>query len=177
MRNKLLIGAAALCSAVAADAANVVFYTGSFTARDWEVLGAGSPAAPQTPLYLEWSVFFDTDLTYNSDATALTVIDTNIAAPLAFSFSPATRVLQFATQGTAFSCDLDPGQFCSTIRLADIVAPVPTFVGQGVEGGAWQARNITLGKPAVPEPASWALMIAGFGLVGATLRRRSAATA
>ncbi len=28
---------------------------------------------------------------------------------------------------------------------------------------------------AVPEPASWAMMIAGFGLVGATMRRRSAA--
>jgi len=26
----------------------------------------------------------------------------------------------------------------------------------------------------VPEPASWALMIAGFGLAGAALRRRSA---
>lgn len=30
---------------------------------------------------------------------------------------------------------------------------------------------------AVPEPASWALMIAGFGLVGAAMRRRVAATA
>ena len=30
---------------------------------------------------------------------------------------------------------------------------------------------------AVPEPASWALMIAGFGLVGARLRRRRAAFA
>ena len=30
---------------------------------------------------------------------------------------------------------------------------------------------------AVPEPASWALMVAGFGLVGAAVRRRGAATA
>ncbi len=30
---------------------------------------------------------------------------------------------------------------------------------------------------AVPEPATWALMIAGFGLVGTTLRRRAAAKA
>ena len=27
---------------------------------------------------------------------------------------------------------------------------------------------------AVPEPASWAMMIAGFGLVGAAMRRREA---
>lgn len=31
--------------------------------------------------------------------------------------------------------------------------------------------------PAVPEPATWAMMIGGFGLVGASLRRRKAAFA
>lgn len=31
--------------------------------------------------------------------------------------------------------------------------------------------NVTAGN-AVPEPASWALMISGFGLAGAALRRR-----
>ena len=31
--------------------------------------------------------------------------------------------------------------------------------------------------PGVPEPASWAMMIAGFGLVGATMRRRARAIA
>jgi PEP-CTERM motif len=34
-----------------------------------------------------------------------------------------------------------------------------------------------VGGGAVPEPASWALMITGFGLAGATLRRRRALTA
>lgn len=37
------------------------------------------------------------------------------------------------------------------------------------------ARIVTTGT--VPEPASWALMIGGFGLVGAALRRRRAAFA
>lgn len=35
--------------------------------------------------------------------------------------------------------------------------------------------NVAFG--AVPEPASWAMLIAGFGLTGATLRRRRPATA
>lgn len=39
-----------------------------------------------------------------------------------------------------------------------------------VQGGYTQV-------PAIPEPTSWALLIAGFGLVGVSLRRRKAATA
>ena len=32
-------------------------------------------------------------------------------------------------------------------------------------------------QPAVPEPATWAMLVAGFGLIGAALRRRPAAAA
>ena len=35
----------------------------------------------------------------------------------------------------------------------------------------------TLNLPAVPEPATWAMMIGGFGMVGAAARRRAAAVA
>lgn len=34
--------------------------------------------------------------------------------------------------------------------------------------------NVTIGVGAVPEPATWALMIGGFGLAGSALRRRRA---
>jgi len=33
------------------------------------------------------------------------------------------------------------------------------------------------GSPVIPEPATWAMMIAGFGLVGFAMRKRAAATA
>jgi hypothetical protein len=39
----------------------------------------------------------------------------------------------------------------------------------------WLLDNVTLS--AVPEPASWAMLIAGFGLTGAAMRRRRAVTA
>lgn len=41
----------------------------------------------------------------------------------------------------------------------------------GQQGGSYSG-NLGLGA-AVPEPASWAMMIAGFGLVGAAMRRRT----
>jgi len=44
---------------------------------------------------------------------------------------------------------------------------------------AWGIDNVSYGfptlTPEVPEPASWAMMIAGFGLVGAAMRRRQTA--
>ena len=46
------------------------------------------------------------------------------------------------------------------------VAPEFAFFGRG---------SLTIG--AIPEPSSWAMLIAGFGLVGATLRRRRAVAA
>jgi hypothetical protein len=46
------------------------------------------------------------------------------------------------------------------------------FTGQRDFSAGVTFDNVTLGSGAVPEPASWALMIAGFGLVGAAMRRR-----
>lgn len=50
------------------------------------------------------------------------------------------------------------------------------------QGVSWQTRGVdrplrTWMTQAVPEPASWAMMIAGFGLAGAAVRRKRAALA
>lgn len=169
-----LLAAAALWSATAAAEANIVQYSGSFTARNWEVLGETNPAPPRTPLWLDWSVRFDLDKTYRNDTTVLTVFGTNVTTPLAFSWSPMFQTLWFGTETTPASCLQEPGFFCAAFSRRNIVSGLPDYVGQGVEGGGWQARSITAGTPPVPEPAAWALMITGFGLVGSALRRRPA---
>ena len=50
-------------------------------------------------------------------------------------------------------------------------------------GGSWKDADVqatlvqTVNAAAVPEPASWALMIGGFGMAGGMLRRRRTAVA
>jgi PEP-CTERM motif len=59
------------------------------------------------------------------------------------------------------------------------------FGGAGFQGGAdesWAIDNFALsaiydGRGVVPEPATWAMLIAGFGLVGTALRRQRRAIA
>jgi len=65
-----------------------------------------------------------------------------------------------------------------TIPAGDFLAGVNTLVMQGVnsddfhEGGRLQG-TIQDSVSAVPEPATWGMMLIGFGLVGLQLRRRT----
>ena len=57
-------------------------------------------------------------------------------------------------------------------RLGDTstTAHIVDFAPNGLEQSPY--GNPLFNPSAVPEPTSWALMIMGFGLAGATLRRR-----
>jgi hypothetical protein len=52
----------------------------------------------------------------------------------------------------------------------------PTFTIDPAFAGRWSIAGIPVDTttPGVPEPATWAMLIAGFGLAGASLRRRRA---
>ena len=58
--------------------------------------------------------------------------------------------------------NLDPGSY--TISFRGTVSGPPAGVGGSIVFAAGDT-------PAVPEPASWAMMIGGFGVVGALMRR------
>jgi hypothetical protein len=65
------------------------------------------------------------------------------------------------------------GMLMDELRLQVQSSAGNAFNPTGYEAGAYDAFT-TAG--AVPEPANWALMIAGFGLTGAAMRRRRSTT-
>lgn len=161
-----------VAAAQAADAA-VITVEGTFTATDWSVY-FGTPSAPIDPLFLDYSATFDDELTYEDDASIVTVNATNIPYAFNFSYSPDGGTIILATDGNSGSCSHPASSFCAFI--GDFATGVAYFVEQSpADGGGWVAGTITSGI--VPEPASWAMLIAGFGLIGASLRRRHGLTA
>ncbi len=76
---------------------------------------------------------------------------------------------------TSFDFGTTEGMQTLSVSAAGIDHVV--FGGSGVNGSSVYADNFTFtggGGNAVPEPSTWALMLAGFGGLGAALRRRRA---
>lgn len=90
-----------------------------------------------------------------------------------------TGVAQGATSNQVFALNFATPQ--ALIRLENFVLGFSNVSGTATDGNGGEVvltnANVNGFGVIVPEPSSWAMMIAGFGLVGATLRRRRLAAA
>ncbi len=93
---------------------------------------------------------------------------------LTFAYADGTSKVEERTLSNA------AGNWLNATTLSFDEAPLVAFswkAGQNTSGFL-QFDNIVLNSTAaIPEPATWALLIAGFGLTGSALRRRRAVTA
>ena len=143
-----------------------IYETGSgATWSDWTLFGSNSSKA----------LFVDHEITTFQDW------------PSDFSefYSGGLGIDLYLTSGksydvfAAFNLIVTPGSQVGTITMNSlntstigIVAPGGSFTSESGEFLGF-AKTVS----AVPEPATWAMMIAGFGLVGSAVRRRNAVLA
>lgn len=91
------------------------------------------------------------------------------------AFVSANFVEQIEIQVGGAVTNATGGNFSVTID--PIITLAPGFADQGYTLLVAPDAQPPAGVSGVPEPATWALMIVGFGAAGATLRRRRATTA
>jgi hypothetical protein len=113
---------------------------------------------------------------FDGDATNGVLLNAGLAADLVANAidTPGAGFFIYFNSGLdlprlVYSTDLS-----SSLSDLKIVARFTNFTGD--DGRAQMPRFTIANTDTVPEPASWAMMIAGFGLVGGMARRRAVTT-
>jgi len=111
--------------------------------------------------------FFVLDAARNQLAAVNPPNDGTLTSPLALSG------LTLTTDGQV-GFDISGGSGAAFVAFGNSLYGLDLGTGQANVLGSFGGTVVTdITALAVPEPASWAMMIAGFGFVGASLRRRS----
>jgi hypothetical protein len=91
-------------------------------------------------------------------------------------FAPAGSSISPHTNGFGLGGYTDISVPLSLLAGGNVLNFSYSGASQGLGDEGWGLETILVtGNSGVPEPAAWALMLAGFGMVGATLRRRAVA--
>ena len=191
---KLLAAASAMALAVPASAATLytVAGTGQIAIPGSYSFSANAGAGAGTlNFYLDGYGSVDGDNTYR-DVFTLSFNGTDILSLTESMGGGGANVVYLNTNGAsitggAFGGTFDGGQLQISLPVTllngantfgfSYSAPGPDNLGgQPLSDEAWGLSKLTLsGNPmgrSVPEPATWAMMLAGFGLMGAAMRRK-----
>jgi hypothetical protein len=175
-----LVAGVALSVAAWSASSTTVTRRYDFEADDF-VPVVGTAAAPTHPVVGAFIVTFDPTVAVFDQTVGIKLISLNLtlSSPLAFDFVPFGQLTIGGLASTAAGVDNGVDDFYLAIQQP--LTDAPHFAGliysSTSPAGTWAANAGSVTVSDVPEPASWALMIGGFGLVGATLRRRRTAVA
>jgi hypothetical protein len=111
--------------------------------------------------------------TYEFVAPTAGVVSANV---ISLSITGGLQLMAGSLNGTALTLS-KVSDYIYTLTLPEahipsITNPQTLFIKGNSSGGGSYTANVSFA--AVPEPATWALMILGFGVVGYSMRRRPA---
>ncbi len=162
---KLLIGAAmAVSMLAAAPAANAAVYNIDLTLPATDTNGTISAAFNQANIAKGVQEFYITFTLPLQGATTINLVGSGVNALTNFAFEQVTL--------DSLDFDLTPsGKFAELNNYA-INGGSHTLYLRGESGGNGAFSGTLTFASAVPEPATWAMMIIGFTGAGVAIRRR-----
>ena len=146
----------------------------------------GGPTGATTPAVSYGALNNSSDGNYPTASYLDAVFDTSASA-LSFVFDNEGDNSYFSNGGSKYTAFGSDGSVISTGSLASAayqtfnvsgagIKTLQFFNGRAAGEGSWIYRipslSFTAAPGAVPEPATWLMMIIGFGLIGAGMRRR-----
>jgi hypothetical protein len=165
------VSAAALAAPLSQANAAIVTKTYSITATNFE---SGAPTDPVTGMF---TFTFDNaaPITLPSPA-GLSVSGFNVAynGPALFSFTKGSDMLIVGNNIGLGSFSVSPATPGFGFAMLG-VSSTPTISNFTYSAGGklWHSSNVAITEvPAVPEPATWAMLLMGFGGMGFAMRRR-----
>ena len=139
---------------------------------------AGSP--DQIALTQEAIASLDGDFEWDGDWNAVsgsTQLAADLGGPNDDQLSFGQTLFGLTVIGAHFGNVAGPAGNVSVFWLFDFGTEGADFITLDNTGGFSNAVLYTTGTPAVPEPATWAMMLLGFGAAGTAIRRNRRRTA
>jgi hypothetical protein len=192
---KLLAGASALVFfATNASAGSIDFttvaagtpVTNQYAGVTFSLLDSPTTSTPiVTNVFGGINALTNSDTNYYPTAFTLDAAFSSAASGISFTFnnfgtndsSPSTWTAYDASHNVVSSGNLADVQDYSWITVAGSGITDLQISNGGVTNWQFGISQFNFTSGAVPEPASWAMMVAGFGLAGAAMRRRKASVA
>ncbi len=160
--------------AMPAGAAVIISFSGTLTT---EMVVPGPPPVIPTvsgPTFVSGTMTGEWDTGFNAFGPAFCVdcIKASFSGNM-LTFTSDGTLPCYCTETISIMFDRDISAGVPALAEANFVSGQYNFASSHAGYGHWVYGPLS--SFSVPEPTSWALMIAGFGIVGAAMRRRAAA--